>query len=150
MGEKDQRLFRAGGYWGMSISLDIAAVALLAILLISCISRKMTHDRSNRIFLVVVATALVSTAFDIVTVVLDNVHSDQILLLYVTNAGYLITHFLSVPLYLLFVISLTDTWHKLRKSILHQVFLILPLVVVLAAFIINLRIKSLLILSAYF
>lgn len=122
---------------GKSISFDIAALVLLIVLAASRILRKMTHDRSNRIFLYIMYTAIASTVFDIVTIILDNTQSAQTFVIYAANAGYLITHFLSVPLYLLFVISLTDTWHKLRKNIALQILLLLPLVVVLAAFILN-------------
>lgn len=122
---------------GKSICFDIAALVLLLVLAASRISRKMTHDRSNRIFLLIMYTAIISTIFDIATVLLDNAQSGHTFVIYVANAGYLITHFLSVPLYLLFVISLTDTWHKLRKNIALQIFLLMPLVVVLAAFILN-------------
>ena len=122
---------------GKSISLDIAALILLVILLISCIFRKMTSGLTNRIFLIVMVTAIAATVFDIAAVTLDNAQSDNISALYTAHAGYLITHFLSAPMHLLFVISLTDTWHKLRKNIVLQVLLILPLAVVLTAFVVN-------------
>ena len=124
---------------GKSISLDIAALVLLVILLISRILRKMTHDRSNRIFLVIMLTAIAATVFDIVTVYLDNIQSTQVAVLYICNVMYLITHYLIVPLYLLFVISLTDTWHKLRKNIALLVLLFLPIVIVLTALITNIK-----------
>lgn len=122
---------------GKSISLDIAALILLTILLISSIFRKMTRGISNRIFLSIVITAIAATVFDIVAVSLDNVHSDHISLLYTVRAGYLITHYLSAPLNLLFVISLTDTWHKLRNNYLIQTALVLPLLVMMIAFVLN-------------
>ena len=120
-----------------SISLDIAALILLIILLLSCILRKMTSDLSNRIFLIIILCAIASTVFDIIAVALDNVHSDQTSLLYAVNAGYLYMHFLSAPMHLIFVISLTDTWHKLRKNHFMQFMLILPLFVMLVAFVAN-------------
>lgn len=122
---------------GKSISLDIAALVILTILLISCIFRKMTSGISNRIFLIIILMASISTAFDIAAVTLDNAQSTQTSALYTAHAGYLITHYLSAPLHLLFVISLTDTWHKLKKNIALQVALILPFVAVLVAFVAN-------------
>ncbi|MBD5525075.1 MAG: EAL domain-containing protein [Lachnospiraceae bacterium] len=120
-----------------SISLDIAALILLIILLFSCILRKMTSDLSNRIFLIIILCAIAATVFDIIAVALDNAHSDQVSLLYAANAGYLYMHFLSAPMHLIFVISLTDTWHKLRKNHIMQFMLILPLFVMLVAFVAN-------------
>lgn len=122
---------------GKSVSLDIAAFILLLILVVSRISRKMTHDRSNRIFLFILFVASISTLFDIATVFLDYVQSVPVSVLYIAHIGYLITHVLSVPLYLLFMISLTDTWHKLRKNTALLIILALPVVVVLAAFATN-------------
>lgn len=122
---------------GKSISLDIAALVILTILLVSCIFRKMTSGISNRIFLIIILVAMTSTVFDIAAVTLDNAQSDNISALYTTHSGYLITHYLSAPLHLLFVISLTDTWHKLKKNIALQIVWILPLAIVLAAFVAN-------------
>lgn len=122
---------------GKSVSLDIAALILLIILIISRISRKMIHDRSNHIFLVILLTAAVSTAFDIASVLLDAAQGVLVPVLYIAHTGYLITHFLSVPLYLLFIISLTDTWHRLGKNRILQAVLVLPLLLILAAFVMN-------------
>lgn len=122
---------------GKSIGLDIAALVLLLILLVSSIVRKMTSGISNRIFLIIMMTAIVATGFDIAAVSLDNMESDWISALYTAHAGYLFTHYLSVPLHLLFVISLTDTWHKLRRNLWFAILLSIPLAVVLVAFVTN-------------
>lgn len=121
----------------ININFDIAALILLFLLCISCIFRKMTTGIPNRIFLVIILNAIASTSFDIFSVMLGNAQSDNLLLLYISNAGYLITHFLCAPLYLLFVISLTDTWHKLRSNLFLQVLFFLPLFAVMAALIAN-------------
>lgn len=122
---------------GKSISLDIAALVILTILLISCVFRKMTSGISNRIFLIIILITIAATAFDITAVTMDNAQSTQISALYTAHAGYLITHYLTAPLHLLFVISLTDTWHKLKQNIAFQVVLVLPLAAVLIAFVVN-------------
>ena len=122
---------------GKSISFDIAALILLIILLGSCFVRKMTSGISNRIFLIITLVSLAAAVFDIAAVTLDNAHSDNVAALYTAHSGYLFTHFLSAPLHLLFVISLTDTWHKLRKNIILQFLLISPLVAVLGVFVAN-------------
>lgn len=122
---------------GKSISLDIAALVILTILLISCVFRKMTSGISNRIFLIIILITIAATVFDITAVTMDNAQSTQISALYTAHAGYLITHYLTAPLHLLFVISLTDTWHKLKQNIAFQVVLVLPLAAVLIAFVVN-------------
>ena len=122
---------------GKSISFDIAALILLIVLLISCYIRKMTSGITNRIFFIITLIYIAATVFDIAAVTLDNAHSDNIVALYTAHSGYLITHFLSSPLHLLFVISLTDTWHILRKKKGYQILLITPLVVMYAALVAN-------------
>ena len=122
---------------GKSISLDIAALVLLIILLGSNYVRRMTSGISNRIFMMVTLVSIAATMFDIAAVTLDNMQSDNIVALYTAHSGYLITHFLSAPLHLLFVISLTDTWHKLRRRIGVQVLLGMPLVVMFIALVVN-------------
>ncbi|MCH5273639.1 MAG: EAL domain-containing protein [Lachnospiraceae bacterium] len=120
-----------------NISFDIAALFLLIVLISSCYVRKMTRGISNHLFLILTMNTIASTIFDIAAVSLDNAQSSNIMALYTAHLGYLLTHFLSAPLYLLFIISLTDVWHKLRKNIIHQIMLIMPLAVMIGALIAN-------------
>lgn len=122
---------------GKSLSFDIAALLVLALLLISCIVRKMTTGTSNRLFLVFTSVHLLATVFDIWAVTLDNAGSTSGLALYVAHSGYLMLHTFTVPLYVLFVISLTDTWHKVRKSFWIQLVLWAPFLIVFAALLSN-------------
>lgn len=122
---------------GKSLSFDIAALVILTLLLISCIVRKMTSGTSNRLFLAFITFNLITTVFDIWAVMLDNAGSTSHLALYVAHSGYLIMHIFTVPVCVLFVISLTDTWHKIRKSFWIQFVLWAPLLTVVAALLIN-------------
>ena len=120
-----------------NISFDIAALILTIVMIHSCYIRKMTRGISNRLFLILMLDTLASTIFDIMAVSLDNAQSNNTTALYIGHFGYLLTHVLSAPLYLLFLISLTDTWHKLRKNIILQVLLLLPLVAMVGMLIAN-------------
>lgn len=122
---------------GKSLSFDIAALLILTLLLISCIVRKMTNGTPNRLFLAFISVNLLATVFDIWAVALDNAGSTNRFALYAAHSAYLIAHTCTVPVYALFVISLTDTWHKIRKSLFLQVALWAPLLVVLAALLTN-------------
>lgn len=126
-----------GAVMGKSISFDMAALILLVVLVISRASSKMTHDRSNRIFLVIILAATASTLFDIASVTFDTKHINNLPLLYTAHAGYLITHVLTVPLCLLFIISMTDTWHKLHNNNWLKILMLAPIAVLLAAFAVN-------------
>lgn len=108
------------------IYFDIAALILLAILMLSTVIRRMTKGISNHMFIFVLLTMLASTVFDIMAVQLDNMGGAPKPLLIVAHTGYLLTHNLTPPAYVLYVISLTDIWHKLRKSRLQQCLLTIP------------------------
>ncbi len=122
---------------GKDIVLDLAALIIIVVLLISCILRKMTGSRSNRVFLLLVLTVAASTVFDIAAVLLDRNVNANIHALYAAHFGYSLTHFLTAPLYLVFFISLADTWHVLKKSILLKVMMFSPTIIVVALFLIN-------------
>ena len=122
---------------GKSLSFDIAALLILTLLLISCIARKMTSGTPNRLFLAFISFNLLATIFDIWAVALDNAGSTSLPALYAAHSGYLILHNFTVPVYLLFVISLTDTWHKIRKSFWIQFVLWVPFSTVFLALLAN-------------
>lgn len=122
---------------GKSLSFDIAALIILTLLLISCIMRKMTSGTPNRLFLAFIFFNLLATVFDIWAVALDNAGSTSRLALYTAHTAYLAVHTFTVPVYALFVISLTDTWHKIRKSFFIQFVLWMPFLAVFAALLTN-------------
>ncbi|MDE7231456.1 MAG: hypothetical protein K2N37_00030, partial [Lachnospiraceae bacterium] len=122
---------------GKSLSFDIAALLILTILIVSCIMRKMTSGTQNRLFLVFSSFTWLATVFDIWAVTLDNANSTNLSALYAAHCGYLIIHNLTVPLYALFVISLKDTWHKIRKSFWIRFALCMPYLVLFLALVTN-------------
>lgn len=122
---------------GKSLSFDIAAILILTLLLVSCIMRKLTSGTPNKLFLLFVFTTWLATGFDIWAVCLDNANSTNLPALFIAHSGYLMIHNFTVPVYVLFVISLTDTWHRIRKSLWIQVVLWAPFLVVTAALILN-------------
>ena len=122
---------------GKSLSFDIAALLILTILIVSCILRKMTSGTQNRLFLVFTSFTWLATVFDIWAVALDNANSTNLPALYAAHCGYLIIHNFTVPLYALFVISLTDTWHKIRKSFWIRFALCMPYLVLFATLVTN-------------
>lgn len=122
---------------GKSLSFDIAAILILTLLLISCIMRKLTSGTPNKLFLLFIFTTWLATGFDIWAVCLDNANSTNLPALLIAHSGYLFIHNFTVPVYVLFVISLTDTWHKIRKSAWIQAVLWTPFLIVTAALLIN-------------
>lgn len=107
------------------IAFDIAALIVLVTLFITVIARKMTKGTSNRMFLIQIVLAIASTSFDVAAVSLDNAGSGNIAALTVAHMGYLLIHNFHPLMHLLFIISLTDTWHKLKRNrVLAAVFLL--------------------------
>ena len=109
-----------------SVAFDSAALIMLAVLFITVIIRKMTKGTSNRIFLLQILIAVISTSFDIFAVTLDNYNSQNILLLYIAHTGYLMVHNIHPFVHMLFVVSLTDTWHKIFRNPVKIVLFALP------------------------
>lgn len=109
-----------------SVAFDSAALIMLAVLFVTVIIRKMTKGTSNRIFLLQILIAVISTSFDIFAVTLDNYNSQNILLLNIAHTGYLMIHNIHPFVHMLFVISLTDTWHKIFRYPAKIVLFALP------------------------
>ena len=120
------------------IHFDICALILLLVLLFSVIIRKMTNGLTNRMFLVVMATMFASTLFNIWAVTLDNSGNANHVFLYISHTGYLFTHNLTTPAYVMYIISLSDTWHKMLKNKIQMTLLIAPFTILTAALIVNL------------
>ncbi len=84
-----------------------------------------------------VVSAIASTAFDIWAVLLDNAHVTNRISLYMAHSGYLLLHSFMSPAYVAYIISKTDTWHKLTKLPFMCIFHLSGFVAVLVAIIIN-------------
>lgn len=111
---------------GRNISFDIAAILLLYLLLLSTIFRKMTRSLTDRVFLACVVFAIFSSHFDILAVLVDSSGTTNRFALYFAHTAYLMVHNAQTPLHIIFVISLTDTWHKVRKNQFLRLMLRLP------------------------
>ena len=109
-----------------SISFDIAGLILLAVLLFSVVYRKMTRGLANRLFMLSIMSAMVASSFDIISVFIDNYFTDSVVLAMIAHTGYLLFHNAQAPLHMFFLISFTDTWHKVRKNTPLKVLLLVP------------------------
>ena len=119
------------------IYFDVCALVITAVAVFSIIFRKMTHGVSNRLFILLVAVVFVDIVFDIWAVSLDIARSTNIVLRYISHSGYLIFRNLTMPIYTLYIISLADTWHKLKGRFTTAVFITLPITVMIVAVLLN-------------
>ncbi|MBD5146648.1 MAG: EAL domain-containing protein [Ruminococcus sp.] len=117
----------------MVIYFDICAALILCMLLFSVFFRKMTVGMSNRLFIVLTSVTLATTVSDILSVVVP--YSSSGIMNVVCNGlqyAYLALRNTMAPVYIFYLISLTDTWHKLKKNILFKLCMIIPYLVIIS------------------
>jgi len=110
----------------LSISFDIAALVVICVLVMSIIFRKMTKGLSNRLFMLSILAEFAASVFDIFAQTVDSVSTAPPFLISFAHTGFMMFHNAQAPLHVFFVISLTDTWHKVRKNNFLKVILALP------------------------
>lgn len=116
---------------------NFCSVILLIILLISTFCRKMTRGKTNHIFVTLMIVCLASACFDCLAVWADNEEVKNLVLKNILHTGYMIFHNVSTPIYILYLISLTDTWHKIYNNKAFQIILAAPIITALVMLVIN-------------
>lgn len=119
------------------IYFDYCALIIIFLVLVSIFFRKMIHGRVNRYFLITVATTFLTIFFDIWAISQDNLAMPNETLSYFVHSGYLFFHSLTIPVYITYLVALTDTWHVIRKHALNAIALPLPAIIITVLLIIN-------------
>ncbi|MDE6596286.1 MAG: EAL domain-containing protein [Oscillospiraceae bacterium] len=123
-----------------AVYFDVCAFIIMLVLVFSVVSRRMTSGAVNRTFLCFILINLVTNAFDIWAIAMDVSENPQIYALplrYISHTAYLFLHNTTAIAYYIYIIAITDTWHKLW-NIRGQKILIAAVTVFFAAlFIIN-------------
>lgn len=120
------------------IHLDIAALLILVIILISQFTRRMSKSTTNHFFIALVIMTILSGAADIWAVVLDNAGSLNLRLRTSAHTLYLLAYNTISPLFLMYVISLTSTWEKITSNKAAACALTLPYLGVIGLLVSNL------------
>lgn len=120
------------------IHLDIAALLILAIILISQFTRRMSKGTTNHFFIALVIMTILSGAADIWAVVLDNAGALNLGLRTAAHTLYLLAYNAISPLFLMYVISLTSTWEKITSNKAAACALTLPYLGVIGLLVSNL------------
>lgn len=127
-----------GGYNMEKVAyFDYCAFILTIIIFASIFFRKMTHGKINRYFLITVLVSFLTIIFDIWAITLDNLPNPNVEVKYIVHSSYLFFHSLTIPVYIAYLVAMTDTWHKLRTNIIHAILLPLPLIIIVILLIIN-------------
>lgn len=120
----------------------ISAVLVLVFLIISVADRKMKAGAAGSCFLLLLVITLATTLFDMLTIAMDVEAKagglPNLFLLYLSNTVYILLHNLTIPAYMLFVIALTNTWHKLKNNKLMIAAMTVPSVCITIALLANL------------
>ncbi len=111
------------------IAFDICALVLLAFLMFSIISRKINSGSQGRFLMLITIVTFISALFDIWGLVCDAYPDPNVIRTstrYISQTGYLLFHNLTSLSFMLYLISLTDRWHKITHSNLLKLCAIVP------------------------
>ncbi|MBP5604673.1 MAG: EAL domain-containing protein, partial [Ruminiclostridium sp.] len=113
--------------WLWISSFDICSFVVLGFILISNIFRRMTKGTINRTFIVLINVSLLTCIFDIIGTYIDFL-ADQGLWLWqvIVHSLFLFFHNIIPPLFLLYIIALTDTFHIFGKHRTEFTFIVAP------------------------
>ena len=120
------------------IYFDISAVIILMLLLFTIRFKRMTRGTENRVFLTLVIISFVAAVFSLITAIMATYPS------YFGKNAHMVLHFIYLVsrnmiglTYVVYIIAISDTWHKFMKSMVSIILLLLPYVVVVACLIEN-------------
>ncbi|MDE7288979.1 MAG: hypothetical protein K2N71_05690, partial [Oscillospiraceae bacterium] len=103
-----------------ALYFHIGAVLVLVFLIISVADRKMKLGAPGICFLLLLVITLTTTLCDMFSIAMDVEAKagrlPNLFLLYLSNTVYILLHNLTIPAYMLLVIALTNTWHKLKNN----------------------------------
>ncbi len=111
---------------GSIVHFDVAAIIMMMIIFFSNISNKMRKTTVNRIFLLLVSVTFLAAVFNVINAGLHNSGSTNDALLYTTRIIYIYLHNLATPVFVMYLISLTRTWHNIIKYPIQTVLIALP------------------------
>ncbi len=123
------------------IYFDLCALILMIIVLTATFCRKMTRGRDNICFLYTLVCTFLTTVFDLWAILVDNMAEELVTQKYISHTLYLMIHSITVPIYITYLISLTDTWHLITSSILRMIGLLIPYISVFVSLIVNLFVE---------
>lgn len=112
---------------------DIAAIIILLVLLYSTFSRKVVYGRTNKYFITMLALNGIAALFDVWSEAYGlwlPIGEAERQVKEVLVCGYFLTHHLCVLIYICYLISITDTWYKIREKLFLKLILVVPYSVV--------------------
>lgn len=121
----------------LGISFDLAALVVMCVLIMSIVYRKMTKGLTNRIFLASVLIAFLAAVFDVFAEMVDAMPNSSPFWVCFLHTGFLLLHNAQAPLHVCFIISLMDTWHKIKQNKILKHMLYIPYLIIALALLTN-------------
>ena len=110
--------------------LDYCAIVIYILIALAILIRRIHTGRVNRMYTYLLITAFYAVIYDACAVSLDNMNSSAIWLNYLMHCGYIIIRNAITPVFCCYLISLTDTWHFIKKHTINIYISIIPFAVV--------------------
>ncbi len=98
------------------VHFDIAAVIMLLIMLFTNLFSKRAKNTAGYMYLLLVAITMIAALLNVITVALENARTDNVLLHSIVRTAYLLFHNTATPVYVMYIVSLTRTWHKFKNT----------------------------------
>ena len=119
-------------------TFDLCAFIVLSFILVASFFRRMTRGKVNRYFIYITVSCILACFFDIISIYAD-VQSDPAyeVLGFAAHGLYLFFHNLFSPLYLIYIIALTDTFHVFGSRKIDLYFFSAPTIAFAGALLMN-------------
>lgn len=112
---------------------DYCAVLIIIIMLTAIFVGRLYRGKVNVFFLLLVLVVFADVLFDIGALSVDNAGEGNRVLKYIFHDGYLIFRNMTLVMINMYLMALTDTWHKMKGNRFSQVFALIPFVVVVVS-----------------
>lgn len=119
------------------VYFDYAAIAIVLVIIISCLFRKLTRGASNKQFLLFSFILLFSSIFGSLCLKVDNAGPGNIHQKYIFHTCYLLLHNLAPFQYLFYLIAITDVWHVVNSKKRYRSVVYIPIILPLVLIIVN-------------
>ena len=123
---------------GETICFDIAAVILCLALIAALLLRRLTKGKTNRMFICLVSmlTGILDVWANLYGIVLEPT-SYSLGIQYVLSLMYLMVRNFTTVYFILYIISVMEIWHSVKKSKLFMAGLLIPYLIDLIILIVN-------------
>ena len=122
------------------VYFDICSIPIFVLIICTCVARRMTKSRAEKLFIMVSGLSLVCAILDVWMEFVVNpipLTENEVLLGTIISTSYKFLHNASLLFYLIFIMVITRTVHKIRSR-MHHFLLYMPMMLLVALLVQNL------------